>query len=36
MKMEVLLLLMNTLITQLSSEERAFVLVLEGKSLYTD
>jgi hypothetical protein len=35
MKLEVLLLLRNTLITRLSSKESAFELALEGNILYT-
>ena len=35
-KLYVLLLLKNTLITRLSGEVNAFVVVLEGNSLYTD
>ena len=36
LKLDVLLLLRNTLITRLSSEESTFVLVEERNSLYTE
>jgi hypothetical protein len=36
LKLEVLLLLRNTLITRLSIEESAFVLAQDGNILYTD
>ena len=35
LKMEVLFLMRTTQITRISSKERAFVLVYEGKRLYT-